>query len=179
LPELLPQNAWCLKAAPLLVILAMVCELTLTFVEPTIFSNVTSDMAIAKEEIFGPVVSVMPYENEEDAIRIANNSTYGLSGAVFTKDPEKGLALAKRIRTGNVTVNGLNLQINAPFGGYKESGIGALVVRKDWKDIRKSKRSICRPERESRNVYIVPCHLEHDPEKWKPVFRKDHAQTKS
>ena len=78
-----------------------------------LFSNVNSDMTIAKEEIFGPVVSVMPYENEEDAIRIANNSTYGLSGAVFTKDPEKGLALAKRIRTGNVTVNGLNLQINA------------------------------------------------------------------
>ena len=83
-------------------------------------------MTIAKEKIFGPVVSVMPYENEEDAIRIANNSTYGLSGAVFTKDPEKGLALAKRIRTGNVTVNGLNLQINAPFGGYKESGIGRV-----------------------------------------------------
>jgi acyl-CoA reductase-like NAD-dependent aldehyde dehydrogenase len=62
----------------------------------------------------------------EDAIRIANSSTYGLSGAVFTKDPEKGLALARRIRTGNVTVNGLNLQINAPFGGYKESGIGRV-----------------------------------------------------
>ena len=60
----------------------------------------------------------MPYENEEAAIRIANNTTYGLSGPVFTKDPEKGLALARRIRTGNVTVNGLNLQINAAFGGY-------------------------------------------------------------
>ena len=96
------------------------------FVEPTIFSNVTPDMTIAKEEIFGPVVLVMPYENEEDAIRIANDSSYGLSGAVFTKDAERGLALAKRIRTGNVTVNGLNLQINAPFGGYKESGIGRV-----------------------------------------------------
>ena len=62
------------------------------FVEPTIFANVDSDMPIAKEETFGPVVSVMPYEDEEDAIRIANNSTYGLSGAVFTKDPEKGVA---------------------------------------------------------------------------------------
>jgi aldehyde dehydrogenase (NAD+) len=96
------------------------------FVEPTIFTNVDSDMTIAKEEIFGPVVAVMPYEDEEDAIRIANKSSYGLSGAVFTKDPEKGLELAKRIRTGNVTVNGLNLQINAPFGGYKESGIGRV-----------------------------------------------------
>ena len=67
------------------------------FVEPTIFSNVDTDMTIAKEEIFGPVVSVMPYDNEEDAIRIANSSTYGLSGAVFTNDPEKGVALARRI----------------------------------------------------------------------------------
>ncbi len=96
------------------------------FVEPTIFSNVDSNMTIAKEEIFGPVVSVMPYENEEDAIRIANNTTYGLSGAVFTKDPEKGLALARRIRTGNVTINGLKLDNAVPFGGYKESGIGRV-----------------------------------------------------
>jgi aldehyde dehydrogenase (NAD+) len=96
------------------------------YVEPTIFTNVTSDMTIAKEEIFGPVVAVMPYEDEEDAIRIANASTYGLSGAVFTKDPEKGLSLARRIRTGNVTVNGLNLQVTVPFGGYKQSGIGRV-----------------------------------------------------
>jgi aldehyde dehydrogenase (NAD+) len=96
------------------------------YVEPTIFSNVSSDMTIAKEEIFGPVVSVMPYDNEEDAIRIANQSSYGLSGAVFTRDPEKGMALARRIRTGNVTVNGLNLQVSVPFGGFKESGIGRV-----------------------------------------------------
>jgi aldehyde dehydrogenase (NAD+) len=96
------------------------------FVEPTIFSNVTSDMTIAKEEIFGPVVSVMPYEDEEDAIRIANSSTYGLSGAVFTKDTDRGVALARRIRTGNLTVNGLKLDNAVPFGGYKESGIGRV-----------------------------------------------------
>lgn len=96
------------------------------YVEPTIFTNVEPDMTIAKEEIFGPVVSVMPYDDEEDAIRIANESTYGLSGAVFTKDAEKGLALARRIRTGNVTVNGLNLQVTVPFGGYKQSGIGRV-----------------------------------------------------
>ena len=94
------------------------------YVEPTIFTNVDSNMTIAKEEIFGPVVSVMPYDDEADAIRIANESTYGLSGAVFTKDAEKGLALARQIRTGNVTVNGLNLQVSVPFGGYKQSGIG-------------------------------------------------------
>jgi aldehyde dehydrogenase (NAD+) len=91
-----------------------------------VLANVNSDMTIAKEEIFGPVVSVMPYDTEEDAIRIANQSSYGLSGAVFTKDPEKGMALARRIRTGNVTVNGLNLQVSVPFGGYKESGIGRV-----------------------------------------------------
>ncbi len=96
------------------------------FVEPTVFTGVTSDMTIAQEEIFGPVVSVMSYNTEEDAIRIANESTYGLGGAVFTKDPEKGMALARRIRTGNVTVNGLNLQVSVPFGGYKESGIGRV-----------------------------------------------------
>ena len=96
------------------------------YVEPTIFTNVDSDMTIAKEEIFGPVVAVMPYENEEDAIRIANASTYGLSGAVFTKDPEKGLALARRIRSGNITVNGLNLQVSVPFGGFKQSGVGRV-----------------------------------------------------
>jgi aldehyde dehydrogenase (NAD+) len=96
------------------------------FVEPTIFSNVDTDMTIAKEEIFGPVVSVMPYEDEEDAIRIANSSTYGLSGAVFTNDPEKGVALARRIRTGNVSINGLKLDNAVPFGGYKESGVGRV-----------------------------------------------------
>jgi aldehyde dehydrogenase (NAD+) len=96
------------------------------YVEPTIFSNVNTDMTIAKEEIFGPVVSVMPYDNEEDAIRIANSSTYGLSGAVFTNDPEKGVALARRIRTGNVTINGLKLDNAVPFGGYKESGVGRV-----------------------------------------------------
>ena len=96
------------------------------FVEPTIFSNVDTNMTIAKEEIFGPVVSVMPYDNEEDAIRIANSSTYGLSGAVFTNDPDKGLALARRIRAGNVSINGLKLDNAVPFGGYKESGVGRV-----------------------------------------------------
>ena len=96
------------------------------FVEPTIFSNVDTDMTIAKEEIFGPVVSVMPYENEEDAIRIANSSTYGLSGAVFSSDPDKALAVARRIRTGNVSINGLKLDNAVPFGGYKEFGVGRV-----------------------------------------------------
>jgi acyl-CoA reductase-like NAD-dependent aldehyde dehydrogenase len=94
------------------------------YLEPTVFTDVTSNMTIARDEIFGPVVSIMRYEDEDDAIRIANESRYGLSGAVFTRDAEKGLAIARQIRTGNVTVNGLNLDPSVPFGGYKESGMG-------------------------------------------------------
>jgi len=94
------------------------------YVRPTIFGNVDPAMTIAREEIFGPVVCIIPYENEEDAIRIANDSAYGLSGAVFTRDVERGYAVARRIRTGNVSVNGLVVDPSIPFGGYKQSGIG-------------------------------------------------------
>jgi betaine-aldehyde dehydrogenase len=81
-------------------------------------------MQIAREEIFGPVVSVIPFEDEDDAIRIANDSSYGLFGGIHTRDTPRALRLAKRIRTGGVVVNnGVNL-LHAPFGGFKESGIG-------------------------------------------------------
>ncbi len=94
------------------------------YVEPTVFSDVTADMLIAREEIFGPVVSVMTYQDETDAIAIANETTYGLSGAVFTADIEHGIDLASRIRTGVVEVNGSPIGLGAPFGGFKTSGIG-------------------------------------------------------
>jgi len=94
------------------------------FVAPTIFDRVTSDMAIAREEIFGPVVSIIEFADEEEAIRIANSSDYGLSGTVFTNDLERGEKIARRIRTGNISINGLQLDPSAPFGGYKQSGIG-------------------------------------------------------
>ena len=94
------------------------------FVEPTVFADVTPEMTIAREEVFGPVVSVMPYEDIEDAIRIANASDFGLSGTVFTSDVNRGYDVAKRIKTGNVTVNGLQMAPNVPFGGFKQSGIG-------------------------------------------------------
>lgn len=94
------------------------------YVEPTVFSNVRPDMTIAREEIFGPVVSVIPYDYEEDAIRIANDSDFGLSGAVFTRDLERGYKVALRVRTGNVSVNGMVVDHTIPFGGYKQSGIG-------------------------------------------------------
>jgi len=94
------------------------------FLEPTIFCNVPNTIRIAREEIFGPVVSVIPFRDEEEAIRIANDSTYGLGGAIHCRDTARALALAKRIRTGVVWINnGMNF-LDAPFGGFKESGIG-------------------------------------------------------
>jgi acyl-CoA reductase-like NAD-dependent aldehyde dehydrogenase len=94
------------------------------FVQPTVFGNVRNDMTIAQEEIFGPVLSIIPYEDEEDAIRIANDSQYGLAGGVWSADEERAQRVARRMRTGQVDVNGGSFNISAPFGGYKQSGIG-------------------------------------------------------
>jgi acyl-CoA reductase-like NAD-dependent aldehyde dehydrogenase len=94
------------------------------FVEPTLFTAVEPDMRIAQEEIFGPVLSVLTYQDEDQAIAIANNSSYGLSGAVFTSDVEHGLELACRMRTGTVELNGNLVGFHAPMGGFKCSGIG-------------------------------------------------------
>jgi acyl-CoA reductase-like NAD-dependent aldehyde dehydrogenase len=94
------------------------------FIEPTVFTGVDSKMTIAQEEIFGPVVSIIRYKDENDAIRIANDTQYGLHGAIYTADPEKGFELARRVRSGSVTVNGLIVDPKMPFGGFKQSGIG-------------------------------------------------------
>ncbi|HYZ91892.1 MAG TPA: aldehyde dehydrogenase family protein [Actinomycetota bacterium] len=94
------------------------------FVKPTVFSNVSNDMTIAREEIFGPVLSIIPYEDEEDAVRIANDTIYGLMAAVFSGDAEHAKAVAKRIRAGQVQINSGGFNPNAPFGGYKQSGKG-------------------------------------------------------
>ena len=94
------------------------------FVEPTVFADVTSRMRIAQEEIFGPVLSVLPYDTEEEAIAIANDSRYGLHGAVHARDPERALRLAMRIDTGTAAVNGFDVPLSAPFGGVKCSGVG-------------------------------------------------------
>lgn len=94
------------------------------FVEPTIVDNVRNDMRIAQEEVFGPVISFITYRDEDDAIAIANDSQYGLSGAIFTADDEKGFAIARRVRTGTMNVNTSVLDFSLPFGGYKQSGIG-------------------------------------------------------
>jgi len=94
------------------------------FVEPTVFTDVDPDATIAQEEIFGPVVSVIPYTTEEEAIEIANNSRYGLNGAVFTSDIDRGLKVARRIHTGTVELNGCPAGFHAPMGGVKSSGLG-------------------------------------------------------
>ena len=94
------------------------------FVKPTIFSEVDNRMTIAQEEIFGPVLSILPYDTEEDAIRIANDTIYGLAGAVWSGDADRAKAVARRLRTGQVDVNGGSFNPVAPFGGYKQSGHG-------------------------------------------------------
>lgn len=95
------------------------------FIEPTVFVDVTNDMRIAQEEIFGPVLVVIPFEDDEDAIRIANESQYGLSGGVNSGNHERAMKIAKRIRTGSMSVNnGMCIAGDIPFGGYKASGIG-------------------------------------------------------
>jgi len=94
------------------------------FVEPTVFADVDNSATIAREEIFGPVLVVIPYQDEADAVRIANDSIYGLGGSVFSADPERAKDTARRIHTGTVGINGYPVAIGSPFGGVKASGIG-------------------------------------------------------
>jgi acyl-CoA reductase-like NAD-dependent aldehyde dehydrogenase len=94
------------------------------FIEPTVFAGVDERMRIAQEEIFGPVVSIISYDSLDDAVRIANGTPFGLHGAIYTADPEEGFAVARRIRSGSVTINGLIVDPKMPFGGFKESGLG-------------------------------------------------------
>jgi acyl-CoA reductase-like NAD-dependent aldehyde dehydrogenase len=99
------------------------------FVRPTVFSEVRRDMAIAQEEIFGPVLSIIPYDTEDEAIEITNDSIYGLAGAVWSADADHALEVARRIRTGQVDINGGSFNPLAPFGGFKQSGHGRELGR--------------------------------------------------
>jgi acyl-CoA reductase-like NAD-dependent aldehyde dehydrogenase len=94
------------------------------FIEPTVFTDVLPEMTIAREEIFGPVVTIQPYDSVEDAVRIANDTDFGLSGTIFSSDPERAYRVACRIRSGQIGVNRLELIPSIPFGGFKQSGIG-------------------------------------------------------
>jgi aldehyde dehydrogenase (NAD+) len=97
------------------------------YVEPTIFANVDNQMTIAQEEIFGPVLSIIPYDSDEQAVSIANDSPYGLSGGVWAGSEDRAMDVARRLRTGQVDVNGGRFNVLAPFGGYKKSGIGREI----------------------------------------------------
>jgi aldehyde dehydrogenase (NAD+) len=94
------------------------------FVKPTVFADVNNDMEVARTEIFGPVLSVIPFETEEDAIKIANDTAYGLTNYIQTQDSEKVQRVARKLRSGMVDVNGAGIAVDAPFGGFKHSGIG-------------------------------------------------------
>lgn len=94
------------------------------YVKPTLFANATNEMRIAREEIFGPVVTVIPYDDRDDAVRIANDSDYGLAGSVWTADHDAGLDVARRVRAGTYGVNRYSMDMGSPFGGFKQSGIG-------------------------------------------------------
>jgi len=99
------------------------------FVMPTIFSDVEAGDRLAQEEIFGPVLVVQAVDSDDEGVAVANDSPYGLSGSVWASDPERGLALARRIRTGQVAVNGAPFNPAAPFGGFKQSGYGRELGR--------------------------------------------------
>jgi len=92
------------------------------YAKPTVFADVNNNMAIAREEIFGPVLSIIPYESEKDGIEIANDTVFGLNNAVGSSDPARAIAVARQLRSGTVMINGTKLLPDAPFGGYKQSG---------------------------------------------------------
>jgi acyl-CoA reductase-like NAD-dependent aldehyde dehydrogenase len=118
------------------------------FVEPTVFADVSNTDQLAREEVFGPVIAVIPYEGDDEAIQIANDTEYGLAGSVWTSDEERGIDVARRIRTGTIGVNYYEIDIMAPFGGMKQSGIGrelgpqALDSYLEYKSIYASKSRI-------------------------------------
>ncbi len=99
------------------------------YVAPTVFADVAADATIAQDEIFGPVLSIIRCADEEDAVRIANSTQYGLAGAVWSADVDHAVAVARRLRTGQVDINGARFNPSAPFGGYKQSGNGRELGR--------------------------------------------------
>ncbi len=116
------------------------------YVQPTIFGRVKPGCTIEQEEIFGPVLSIITYKDEDDAVRIANNSIYGLSGAVWASTDERAISVARRMRTGQVDINGGQYNIQAPFGGYKQSGNGRELGKYGMEDFLEFKSLQFKPE---------------------------------
>ena len=108
------------------------------FVAPTVFADVDPDSELAQEEVFGPVLSIIPFDDDDHAVEIANNSKYGLAGGVWGS-PDRALAVARRMRTGAVDVNGGSFNPVAPFGGYKQSGIGRELGAYGLSEFRQTK----------------------------------------
>jgi betaine-aldehyde dehydrogenase len=119
------------------------------YVKPTVFGRVHPDSTIAQEEIFGPVLSIIVYRDEEEAVAIANNSMYGLSGGVWSKDEARAVQVARRIRTGQVDINGGPFNLQAPFGGYKQSGHGREYGRQGLEEFLEYKSIQFKPERKT------------------------------
>ncbi|AEG50859.1 Betaine-aldehyde dehydrogenase [Sphingobium chlorophenolicum L-1] len=119
------------------------------FIEPTVFSNVSPSMTIAREEIFGPVASIIAHDGPEDAVRIANDTRYGLHGAVFTEDPDAGYRVARQMQTGSIGFNRREIDWSMPFGGFKESGLGREGGREGYRQYIELK-SIYMPQLPSR-----------------------------
>ena len=115
------------------------------YVRPTVFAGVDNSMRIAREEIFGPVIAVIPYDDERDAVRIANDSEYGLAGSVWTADMGKGMDIARRVRAGTFGVNQYTMDFIAPFGGYKASGIGREFGREGLEEYLELKSIVAPP----------------------------------
>ena len=102
------------------------------FYEPTVLADVANDDEIAQEEVFGPVVVVVPYDDDDHAVELANDSPYGLSGTVWTSDHDRGLDVARRVKTGNYGINTFGMDPCAPFGGMKQSGLGSELGREGF-----------------------------------------------
>jgi aldehyde dehydrogenase (NAD+) len=114
------------------------------YVQPTLLADVDPDSQVAKEEIFGPVLTVTAYDTDDDAVAIANNTIYGLSGEVSSADVDRAFEVAKRMRTGNVTINGRShFGIGSPFGGTKQSGLGYRNGEEGYKESSRPRRSGC------------------------------------
>lgn len=117
------------------------------FVPPTLLADVHNSMRVAREEIFGPVVAVIPYDDEDQAVAVANDSPYGLSGSVWSADLERALAIARRVRTGMVSINGVPQAYGSPFGGFKQSGVGREMGPEGYLAYHETKSIAIGPER--------------------------------